>query len=490
MRALQVLGGLREFFSDVLGLNVGTRTAVLSFLMAVNGEPLDADGAALFTKHTQRPYVHRPDGFRQGVLQAARQVGKSEGCAAHAVYTSVGATLAGRRDTVVVAVAQDHRSGQRALFGHMKRFCERPLTQPLVQRVTADTIELAGGNTLYVLPCRPQAIRGLSCIEVLLDEVAHFRSTDNIPRDRDMVRAALPTLSATGGRLIEMSSPGPSSGLLYDQNKAHYGVAESDLLYWVGGSEMNPTLSASFLQHQRDMDPESARAELDAEFLQNVSTFFDAAQLDAAVDVGVKVRDYIPSVSYRAGMDHSSGTGKDLWCVRISHGERDGTVVLDAGLDVTPKFSPESAARESAALLKRYHCHEVWGDKYAPGFTSEALGRHGITYRPLDKDRSQIYLELQPLLTSGKVRFLDDPDLLREARGLERHRGPVRDKVDHRRGGSDDRINAAAIALVNAAVPRESASMFHALTGEKIDPRREHSAIGRAFGLDRTYGDL
>jgi hypothetical protein len=55
------------------------------------------------------------------------------------------------------------------------------------------------------------------------------------------------------------------------------------------------------------------------------------------------------------------------------------------------------------------------------------------------------------MLSSGSVRLLDLPELLREARTLERRRGPAKDTVDHVRGSHDDAINAAAGALTMAA---------------------------------------
>jgi hypothetical protein len=64
--------------------------------------------------------------------------------------------------------------------------------------------------------------------------------------------------------------------------------------------------------------------------------------------------------------------------------------------------------------------------------------------------RSEVLGEFRAGLTT-----LLDPDvseLLRELRGLERHRGPSgRDRVDHRPGQHDDLANAAAGALVLAA---------------------------------------
>jgi hypothetical protein len=63
-------------------------------------------------------------------------------------------------------------------------------------------------------------------------------------------------------------------------------------------------------------------------------------------------------------------------------------------------------------------------------------------------------LDLLPAVNAGKVLLLDDAELLRELRGLERRRGTSgRDRIDHRPGQHDDRANAAAGALVLVAAP-------------------------------------
>jgi hypothetical protein len=48
------------------------------------------------------------------------------------------------------------------------------------------------------------------------DELAFYRSTENIPVDVEMLRALRPCLATTGGKLIVLSSPYGSTGALYD----------------------------------------------------------------------------------------------------------------------------------------------------------------------------------------------------------------------------------------------------------------------------------
>jgi hypothetical protein len=461
MKGLNALPPLRVFFRDVLGLDTCTRAGILAFFGALDGTPLDADAAALFETFTQRPYVHRPGGYPQGVLQVGRQAGKSEGAAARLVYGATGAVLSGKRNRVYIGIAQDHRAGRRALLGHVKKFADAPLVRPLIGKVIADTVEFAGNNVIHILPCRPAAVRGLEVDEAVLDELAFYLSTDNIPRDRDVWRAVLPALAMTGGRLIALSSPHAAAGLLYQLHRQHYGVDASDLLFWQAASTaMNPKLSDKFVQHLRDVDAESAEAEVDAQFLRNVSTLFDPGSLDACVDHGVVQRRYQPGTTCRSFCDAASGTGQDAFTAAIAHGENEHAV-LDAVITIRPPFSPESAIRQIAALLREYHVREIHGDRYAPNFVAEAFARQHITYRRSEKDRTAIYLDLLSRVNAGAVRLLDNADLLRELRGLERHRASTKDRVDHRRGAHDDTSNSAAGALVLASAARQPLQVLY-----------------------------
>jgi hypothetical protein len=443
-----------QFCSDVLGLDTRTRQGVIAFMGALDGDPLSVEQIKLVEPHTGRPYVHRAGGYPQGILQAGRQGGKSESCGARLTYRAASATVAGHRGRWYVAVGQDHRAGQRALLGHIKTFMDRPLLRPLVRRVTADTIELEGGNTIVVMPCRPASWRGLAVHEFVMDEVAHFRSSENLALDLECWRSALPTLAMTGGKLVALSSPYLSSGLIWDLHRRYYGKPDAGLLYWVAsGPAMNPKLDAKFLEHLREVDAEGARAEIDGEFLQNTSALLDEDALMAAVDVGVASRPPEPGVTYAAFMDWATGSkaGGDAATIAIGHRDRQSVAVLDAVGVWRPPFSPSQVAEDAAALCARYDVRTVVGDRFAAGFSDEACRRAGLTYQQSDQDRSAVYLSFASALNAGQIRLLDSPDLLRELRGLERRRGTTKDRVDHRAGAHDDVANSAAGVLAKLA---------------------------------------
>ena len=125
--------------------------------------------------------------------------------------------------------------------------------------------------------------------------------------------------------------------------------------------------------------------------------------------------------------------------------------MLDVARKWAPPFNPSQVIAEAAALLKSYGLTTACGDRYAGGFVSEGFAAHNIRYEPSSLDRSQIYLELLPLVNARQAVLLDRPDLLKELRGLERRRGTTRDRVDHRSRQHDDLANSAAIALTRAA---------------------------------------
>jgi hypothetical protein len=198
-------------------------------------------------------------------------------------------------------------------------------------------------------------------------------------------------------------------------------------------------------------DPEAYRSEVLGEFRAGVSTFLDPDVIAASVDTGVRERPHVAGISFVSFDDPASGSGADAWTKSISHREGDN-VVLDVMRAWLPPFNPSGVIAESAALSKAYGLHTTTGDRYAPGFVLEGFRAHGISYAPSAQDRSTLYLEVLPLLNAGRVRLLDQPELLRELRGLERRRGSAgRDRVDHAPGQHDDRANSACGALVLAA---------------------------------------
>lgn len=76
---------------------------------------------------------------------------------------------------------------------------------------------------------------------------------------------------------------------------------------------------------------------------------------------------------------------------------------------------------------------------------AEAFRKAGITYRPAEKPKSDLYRELLPAINAQTVELLDHPKLIAQLCQLERRtaRGG-RDSIDHPPRAHDDVANVCA----------------------------------------------
>ena len=457
-----LFGGLPAF------RDFSTWRAWCVFLAAFYGLPFsslalvgltEAEALEVFLKHTGRTsYAPPAGGYREAALIVGRQAGKDRIASLVQAYEGITATPEeDGTDLYALTVAQDARAALRTQTAYARALFRRvPMLSQLVTHEKTDSLELSTGVTLASYPCRPQAVRGLRARVVICSELAFFRSTEGYPMDLEMLRAARPMLATTGGRLLVLSSPYAQYGALYDLHRKNFGRDDAPVLVWQATApEMNPTLPADYLQRMEQDDPEAYRSEVLGEFRAGVAHLFDPATLLECVATGVRERLPEPEHKYLAHTDAASGTGKDNWTLAIAH--NDGArAVLDVCRAWKPPFNPAAVIAEAAGLLRYYGLRDVEGDRYAPGFVSEGFRAQGIGYRYSERDRTAIYLDLLPLVNAGAVLMLDEPDLLKELRGLERRRGPSgRDRVDHRPGQHDDRSLVAAAALSRARKPEE-----------------------------------
>jgi hypothetical protein len=444
-----LLGGLPQF------RDLASWQNWIVFSKALDGFPLSPEEQITFCRFTGRAhYAPPPGGWWTGVLVTARQTGKTEFSAKDGAIEA----LKAEANEYVLLFAQDQRASLRTLF---KAACEPfdriPLFADRVRARRAESLELDNGAVIAAYPCRPQAPRGLRARRITLDEFAFYRNSENLPVDREMLTAVRPCLATTNGKLLIVSSPYAQTGVLYELHRRAYGTDDPTTLVWQAGAiDMNPTLPADYLRRMEADDPDAYRSEVLGEFRGGVSTFFDPAALQACVEAGVRERPPERGRRYVCGVDPSGGRG-DKFAVAIAH--RDGArAVLDVVRTWAPPFNPSGVIAEAGALIKAYGTPLVFGDRYGAEFNAEQFRAQEIVYRMTLMDRSGYYLALLPLVNSERVVLLDRPDLLREARGLERRRGSAgRDRVDHPPGQHDDAINAAAIALAYASGRRGAA---------------------------------
>jgi hypothetical protein len=140
------------------------------------------------------------------------------------------------------------------------------------------------------------------------------------------------------------------------------------------------------------------------------------------------------------------GIAHDEWGV-------DGQLVavLDVVLEIKPPFNPNEVISRFAALCKTYGVGWLMGDRYGGLWPASRFAAYGLEYVPAPHTKSELYLEILPLLSSERVRLLDQPRLLQQLLALERRSGRSgKDTVDHPVGSKDDVANCAVGALLLA----------------------------------------
>jgi hypothetical protein len=432
--------------------NSGTWNGWSAFNAALFGLPMTAEQALIYRACTGREEVphERAD---EAWLVVGRRGGKSRMLALVAAYLASFVDWrpylapGERGDSVVIAA---DRRQCRTIMGYIRAFLlTTELLAGLVERDTAEEVELSNGLTIEVASCSFRTIRGRTVIAALCDEAAFWADDDGANPASEVILSLRPAMATIpGAMLLVASSPYWKRGPLWDAFKRYFGKCGKVLVWRADTRTMNPAVTQSIIDEAYERDEISARSEYGAEFRSDLDTFIGREVIDALV---VPARYELPPMngtSYAAFVDPSGGSA-DSMTLAIAHNSEDDKGVLDAVREWRPPFSPDNVVGECAALLRTYGVTEVEGDRYAGEWPRERFSVHGITYTPCARVKSDIYRDLLPILNSARCELLDNQRLAAQLCSLERRtaRGG-RDSIDHGPGGHDDLANAAAGALV------------------------------------------
>jgi hypothetical protein len=391
----------------------------------------------------------------------------------------------GERGTIPL-VSQDSRANavmRGYVFDYMRH---SPVLSTLIEDERRDELALSNRMSVVCFPNTAGSLRAWSIPAAGMDEVAFWRldgAADSDVEIQAAIRRGMVGFPRT--LLVKCSTPYMRGGLLHSDFERAFGKDDPDLLVWRAPSVvMNPTLGAGRLAREQRLDPVRFRREYEAEWIDDLDAFVPPTWVEAAV---VKGRRELPPRSdtdYAATTDPIGG-GPDEWPIHIYHVEHDSrhlvVDVLRAHRRVgTEAPDLEGIVREYAAVLRRYRCDMVVGDRYAGAWVRQAFERQGIRYEDAPCDKSRAYLELHAWLAQGRVELPDDPVLTRQLTNLERRARPGgRDMVDHPRGQHDDRANVVALAA--ALVSREDEDVPLMLLGsaDHRDWEARHHDDGR-----------
>jgi hypothetical protein len=357
---------------------------------------------------------------------------------------------------VILCLAQNQRTAAVELEYIAGAFAASPMLAPLVTNRTADVLELSTGVRIEVRAASARGLRGITCAAVIADEAAFWNTDDeSVNADSEILTAVRPTLATTTGPLVVISSPYAPRGEVWQAYRDHYGKRGDKRILVVQGAsrDFNPSLPESVVRRALQRDAASARAEYLGEFRNDIESFISRPLVDACIVRGRVELPPVAGTTYYGFVDPASGVSAsgagDSMCLGIAHLDaQTGRAVLDLVREVKPPFAPNDVVALFAEALKLYGISRVHSDRYSLGWTAERFEAHGIRLEYSPRSKSEIFLELLPLLSGRAVELLDNPRLVSQLLTLDRrvaHGG--KESVD---GGAhkDDLINSAAGALV------------------------------------------
>jgi hypothetical protein len=267
-----------------------TWTAWFAFLRVLFGLAMTDEDLALFARCTGRsePPV---GGVREAWLICGRRAGKSFVLALVAVFLAcfvswIPFLAPGELGTVMVIAAD--RKQARVIYRYAVALLrEVPMLKALIQRESAEAIELTNGIRIEILTASFRTVRGYTLIAALCDEIAFWRSDESANPDSEIIGAIRPAMATIpGAMLLCASSPYARRGALWTAFRNFFGKDSPALVWKADTRTMNPTVPLSFIEEAYEADPAHAAAEYGAEFRTDVETFVAREVVEAAVVLG------------------------------------------------------------------------------------------------------------------------------------------------------------------------------------------------------------
>ncbi len=459
---LRCLSNPRLFGSLPAFKSLKTWRAWFVWLCAVFALPItDQDDMSIFQSCTQRKTP--PQTEPRGIFTiCGRRSGKSWMASVTAVFLALFRDykrfLTTGEKAVVLVLARD-REQARVVFSYIRAILRHvPVFSREIVSEKSDEIELRNGITIMVKTSDYRAIRGITIVVCICDEIA-FWETQGVNPDKEILAALRPAMATIpNSKLLVISTPYSRAGALFETYKDHFGQEDSDLLVWQAPtSTMNPTIDEEFIRQELERDPDAGRAEWMAQFREDVEAAFPMEMVEACVIPGRVELPAAESVFYKKFADPSGGR-RDPWALAVGHVRADGIVVVDLLKTWPAPFDPSVVTEECASIIKAYGDPKVEGDNFGAEWPVEQFWKHGVEYTQSKKVKSDLYLSLIPALCSKKVELPDHRRLMQEFRGLERRRGRSgKDSIDNPRG-HDDLANVVA-GLVHSLIDEQPVSV-------------------------------
>lgn len=344
-----------------------------------------------------------------------------------------------------------------------------------LQRPDGYTVEFKTG----VATAGGTAARGQWWTDFALDECAFFRDASFKVNDAELFRAGSARV-LPGGQTIVASTPWAQGGLLYELHRDNFGKPSTALVAHAPTLALHDSpMTRTIIERERQRDPDNARREFDAEFMQGGTTvFFEGSTLDVAeTDDPFTLQ---PGDQVAAGGDFGFRSDSSALVMVALRGS---TVHVFDGTEERPDGAPLKPSQTVQAFVRTIagRCGYLMADGHYREAIAEHLEQHGLHYAPAPTQPAETYVRARMLLREGRVRIHPLPfrerlvQQMREVQGKPTSGGGM--SIVHPRwatGGHGDLCAALVLALwqvtgdaVAAPAPKPGTREFDAMLVEQ-----------------------
>jgi len=325
----------------------------------------------------------------------------------------------------------------------IRLFTDRDLKQRADESMN---VRLQGSVVIKCGHRNPKSLRGKAAICVIFDELAFYDEGKKVS-GIDFYNSLKPSVSQfdkkNAGMLVEISSPGPRSGIFYKRAEAGLDPASSTMLFRMPTWIFNPEMPESnkFLKEDRERSPEMYQIEYGAEWPEGgaSSNYFPEVLIDRALEMGGAhgcMEEVAPRYNseYYAHIDPAiSGDNYAIVIIRKEmYRDKTGAICPRAILAKVKVWRPQKGIghdllqieNEIVQLCQKFHVSSLSYDRFPSVSTLAVLRRNGINTIQTTFNRgykNKIYQNLRDLMCKeeGGLYLYPFAQLISELKNLQ-----------------------------------------------------------------------
>ena len=404
-----------------------------------------------------KPFGYQKDFLRDNskrmAFRAGRQVGKSTVTAAKAVYRALT-----RPNQRIILIGPSERQAYLVFDKVEKIIVNAPSVRKQVVKMTQSYIQFTNGSDIFIVPVGQEGdtARGFSPDLIIIDEAAFIK--------KDAVFTALmPSLSASNGDMILLSTPYGKRGFFYS--------AFSDPSYscYHVPSKLSPLISDEFIKAEKTrMTEMEFKQEYEGEFMESADCFFSHELILSCEDENLDINKTKKETGkmYFLGVDQARfGADQTVYTIgEVDNITKDRIKIIK--IIATSKMPLTDVIGKVKSLHQEYNFRAVYMDETGLGGgavdvlmadkipLSDLEGKPGgVTFTLPNKE--EMYKNLKLLFEQGRIIIPKHDRLIMQLTDMQyEHSMAGHLQIHHPDRGHDDFPDSLALACIGLRNPK------------------------------------